>query len=169
MARLPGHVVDKRSMVALLSLLLLSGCADPRGEVDAYSAALAPSLQKNATLGKAFRDAAAQIKKGESDGKAVADQFTTKAVPLADEVARSVASVQPKDPKLSAAHTLLVKAWADRAQAYGEAGKAWQAGDRTAFDAARRREVEVHDQEQAYLEAVNPLTEPYGVTIDLYP
>lgn len=161
-------------MLALRSLLLgvgllLSGCADPRAEVDAYSAALAPTLQKNTSLGMEFRDTAAKIKRAEVDGKTIAEHFTTSTVPLADEMAKGVAAVHPKDPKLAAAHAILVQAWADRASVYAEAGKAWASGDGAAFDAARRREVEVHNQEQAYLDAVNPLTEPHGVTIDLYP
>lgn len=155
----------------LLLIVLTAGCAlDAEGnDVRAYREQMLPVLQKNALLAQEFLDVASKAKKGELDGSGSADRFRRNAVPLAQEIAARVASIDPKTDALQASHDQIVKAWSNRATAYRDLATAWQAGDAVAYDGARAREVQVRLDEEAYMASVNAVTAPHGVVIDLYP
>lgn len=155
----------------LLLIPLLAGCVldEQRADVESYRTAMQPVLQKNAILAQEFLEVASRVKRGELDGAASAERFTRNAVPLAQEISTKVAAVHPKTEALRASHDLIVKAWSNRAIAYRDLSTSWQAGDTSAFDAARARDVQVRLDEAAYMASVNGVTNRYGVLIDLYP
>lgn len=155
---------------ALLIPFLLACGRDPlRQDVEAYGAAMEPVLAKNLVLAQGFLDVASKVKKGETDGLRIAERMDKELVPLADELRADAGKIQPSTPALADAHAMLVKAWEDRSTAYHAMSDAWARNDVPAFDVGRKQNVQSKLDEEKYFQAVNGLTEPYGVVLDQYP
>jgi hypothetical protein len=153
--------------VPLLALLACTG--PPDAAARAYADAMRPLFSRNDELGQQFLSVASRLKKGESDGRSVGEEFERTALPLAKDLAERVAAVAPTDEALVGPHARLVAAWTDRAAAYQACSQAFGAGDTEAFESASRRAMAVRDAELDYVDAVNAATLPVGVRIDLYP
>lgn len=154
----------------LLLISLLAGCGNSAKDaaVD-YQNAMAPVLQRNSALGQEFLDLASKVKQGQLDAAATAARFEQNAVPAAKDLALQVAEITPRSAPLQESHARLVKAWASRAESYAAMTTALKSGDRSGFEAAQARTLQVRLDEEAWLAAVNAATTPHGVTLQLYP
>lgn len=159
-------------MAPLLLLIgSLVGCgSDPlQQDVVTYQASVQPLFTRNLVLAQGFLDVASKVKKGETDGPAIAERLSREMTPVADELATAAATIEPRTPQLDAAHAMLVKAWQDRAAAYHAMNDAWAKNDPAAFEAARKRNLQSKLDEERYVQTVNALGTPYGVVIDQFP
>ncbi len=156
--------------IAALALFILA-CAGG-GEVEpaqAYVTALQPVMTENAALAQRFLTEASRIKKQETDGAALAELLAKELSPAADKLARDAAAVEPNDPRITDAHALLVKAWADRAAAYAAMRDAWAAGDVAAWDAAVKKNTQAKLDEESYFATINALLAPDELVLEQYP
>ncbi|MSQ04193.1 MAG: hypothetical protein EXR71_20275 [Myxococcales bacterium] len=155
------------STIAIL-ILACTGGGDP-DPVAAYVIALEPAMADNAALAQRFLTEASRIKKVETDGAQLAEVIAKELAPKADELARAAAAVSPMDPRLTDPHAVLVKAWADRAWAYGAMRDAWAAGDLIGWDAAVKKNTQSKLDEERYFGDLNALLAPEGLVLRQYP
>ncbi|MDP2317300.1 MAG: hypothetical protein Q8P41_30720 [Pseudomonadota bacterium] len=154
-----------------LLIALLAGCGtDPvQQDVTAYNDAMRPLLAKNLVLAQGFLDVASKVKKGDTDAAKIAERLATEISPAADQLRVEAEQIEPVTPQLGEAHTLLVRAWTERAASYHAMSDAWAQNDPTAFDAARKRNLQSKLDEEKFFQTVNTISQPYGVVLDQYP
>jgi hypothetical protein len=156
---------------SFLLIAFLAACGrDPmQQDLVTYQGAIQPLLGKNLTLAQDFLDVASKVKKGETDAPQIAQRLATELTPLADDLKAQAEHIEPVTPQLGEAHTLLVKAWGDRAASYHEMSDAWARNDLPGFEAARKKNLQSKLDEEKFFQTVNVLGQPYSVVIDQYP
>jgi hypothetical protein len=155
----------------MFSFVMILGCAGgPEAtEAEHYVETMTPTLLQNSTLAQRFLTEASRVKKKEVDGGKLAEVLTKELVPQAAELARSVAAITPVEPRLSAAHAVLVKAWSDRSTAYSSLAAAWAAGDLAAWDAALRQNTLSKLDEERYFAEINGVIGEWNLSLTQYP
>jgi hypothetical protein len=136
-----------------------------RGYADEVNAAFADNL----ALSQTFLDLASKLKRGESDGAAVAALMTQDLLPRAQKLEAAAGRIQPADPALGDLHAKLRHAWSERAAAYAAMADAWAANDVAAFDAARKRNLQSKVEEEAFVREANAWLAPHGTALDQFP
>ena len=126
-------------------------------------------LANNAALAQRFLTDASQVKKHETDGGRLAEELSRELAPQADALAKSVAAIEPTEMPLRDAHAIVVRAWSDRAIAYGGMRDAWAAGDLAAWDAAQKKNSQSKLDEERYFTEVNRYLAPYQLSIEQFP
>ncbi len=155
-------------ILCILWILACTGGGEPHPAA-AYVAALEPAMVDNAALAQRFLTEASRIKKKETDGAQLAEVIAKELAPKAEELSRAAGAVSPLDPRLTVTHAVLVKAWADRAAAYGAMRDAWAAGDLIGWDAAVKKNTQSKLDEERYFTDVNALLAPEGLVLRQYP
>jgi hypothetical protein len=156
--------------LALLIVLALACVGDSaQQDVLAYESAMAGPLQENEALARLFLELASRVKKGETDGPAIADLLAKDLIPAAAKLDAAARALRPATPALADQHAVLVAAWGGRLAAYQAMLAAWEANDLAAFDAASRKNLESKLAEESYFSHVNEVVAPHGVLIDQYP
>ena len=150
---------------------LLTACGPDARERDAmaYVEQMQPLLAENLTLSREFLDMAAKIKQRELTHDQLAERMGERIVPRAKALKESVKAVAPETQALSDVHKGLVRAWSNRADAYGRMHTAWQSDDLQVFNAAAGDHTTVQKAEQRYFVAVESVLAPYKLKLDSYP
>ncbi len=150
---------------------MILGCSGSPAatEAEGYVDSLAPALAQNGILAQRFLTEASRVKKKEVDGGQLAELLAKELVPQATELAGTVAAVTPVEPRLGAAHAILVKSWSDRAAAYQALSAAWVAGDLSAWDSAQRQNAMSKLDEERYFTAVNAVLGEWQLSLAQYP
>jgi hypothetical protein len=158
-------------MIRLIPILLLAACGpDSREEATvAYANQMQELMLENDDIGREFLDTALRIKKNDLMPGEVADRLKSRIVPRANTLADEVARVNPKTPSLKTVHTGIVRAWANRSDAYERMHKAWMAGDLAGYSRALEDNQTVRKAEDRYITATNKLLKPYGMELDITP
>jgi hypothetical protein len=170
----------RRALPTSISIALLAGgliaCGPDPDEIDAqaYVDAVGRLMVRDGALaaeqeelvGKLARSAAGE---GGVDGAEVARVWATRLRPEADALASEARRLTPGNPALSDAHARLVKAWSERAVAYGEIADAWTRGDEAAFDAGRSHGLRARLEEEAYFPEANAVVGAWGLSLRQYP
>lgn len=154
-----------------LLIAFLGGCGPDPVEQDAvaYHAAVTPLFSQNLVIATGFLDIASRVKKGEAPPEQVAQRLSTELSPAADQLKAAVEKIEPVTPALGEAHTVLVRAWTDRAAAYHAMNDAWNANDPVAFEAAQKQNLQSKLDEERYFSTANAALAPYGLVLDQYP
>lgn len=160
-----------RRLAALAPLALIVACtlSSGRRDAQAYVAAMSPVLAENTALAEGLLALAADIKKRDVDEAALLQRWDTQIADRARDMHARAAAVQPQDPALAQAHTALVRAWDERAQAFEGVGTAAEQGEPTPFEAALEQRTRSRAAEREGLEAVNQALAPHGLSLDPYP
>lgn len=158
-----------RWLAPLLLLSLACGAGPEQGDAEAYVVAMREPLATNATLAQRFLTDASQVKKHETDGTKLAEELSRELAPQADALAKSVAGIQPAELPLRDAHGILIRAWSDRALAYGSMRDAWAAGDLAAWDAAQKKNTQSKLDEERYFAEVNRYLGQYQLSVEQFP
>ncbi len=151
-----------------LSTLLACGPSDDEVAAQTYAAAMSPVLAENLSLARAHLVAAAAAQKS-NDGAAIAERVHAEYAPAAKALHARAVAATPTEPALADTHGQLVRAWNDRATAYAEIDAAWASRDVDAFDAAVKKNLRAHLEEEAYFNAINAQLAPYGLVLEQYP
>ena len=159
-----------RLVLALLGVLALACGGNPDADdAAAYVAAMQVPLRDNASLAQRFLTSASMVKKKSTDGPRLAEELARELAPRAEALSQSLAPIDPASPRLDDAHAILVKAWAERAAAYGAMRDAWTAGDVAAWDAAVKRNTQSKLDEERYFAEVNRYLAAYELKLAQYP
>jgi len=156
---------------ALFILGLLTACGPDARERDAlaYIEKMQPLLGDNVTLSREFLDVAAKLKRDEISHAELGERLGERIVPRAMALKEAVKAVTPETQALSDVHKGLVRAWSNRADAFGRMHTAWDGGDLKVFNAAAGDHTTVQKAEQRYFVAIETVLEPYHLTLDPYP
>lgn len=157
------------TLVIIGALCLACGASPEADDASAYVAAMQAPLRDNAALAQRFLTSASMVKKHGTDGPRLAEELALDLVPQADALAKAVGAVDPESPSLDEAHALIVKAWVDRAAAYGAMRDAWTSGDLNAWDAAAKKNWESKLDEERYFSEVNRYLAEYELRLEQYP
>lgn len=151
--------------------VLAVGCGPGEAESDAiaYAAAMESPLRENHLLSERFLDLASKVKKGETDGSAIAEVMARELVPAADALAAKVRGIDPSTPALDDAHAAIVTAWTTRAEAWHAMAAAWTDNDPVAYDAAVKRNLQGKLDEERYFTEVNAVVGELGVVVRQFP
>ncbi len=158
-------------LVAMMSSAMVVGCGPDAKQqaASAYVDAMTPLLQRNMKLSRTFQQMAAKIKKDKLTTAQIAEKFTQRMVPQAEQLQSDVATIQPRPKSVEEVHLGLVRAWSNRANAYRQMSDAWQAGDLASFNGAARDQATVNKAEERYFEAINTLLMQHGLELKPYP
>lgn len=151
-----------------LTALLACGPSDDEVAAQTYATTMTPVLAENLTLARAHLVAAAAAQKS-NDGAAIAERVHAEYAPAAKSLHARAVAATPTEPTLAETHGQLVRAWNDRATAYAELDAAWASRDVNAFDAAVKKNLRAHLEEEAYFNAINAQLAPYGLHLEQYP
>lgn len=159
-----------RYTLAILGALCLACGASPEADdASAYVAAMEGPLRDNAAMAQRFLTSASMVKKQTTDGPRLAEDLARELAPQAEALAKAVGAVDPDSPRLDEAHAVIVKAWVDRAAAYGAMRDAWTSGDLAAWDAAVKKNTQSKFDEERYFSEVNRYLAVYELRLEQYP
>jgi hypothetical protein len=152
-----------------LAFILACAGGPEATEAQQYVDTMGPVLVENGAMAQEFLTEASRVKKKEVDGGQLAERLAKDFVPRAAELSRSVAAITPVEPRLSATHAVLVKAWSDRATAYSALSAAWAAGDVAAWDQALRQNTQSKLDEERYFGEINGVLAGWDLSLTQYP
>jgi hypothetical protein len=156
----------------MLSLLLQATVSCNSGQQDSsvpdYYSQIRGVMMQNGELSTGFIELTGTLFAG-SDSEEAASTLQSDIIPLSNQLATAVRTINTTNPTIAATHNYLVEGWTQRQESYTEMLQAYRSSDIGLFESASEKADLARVNEERYFSEINSFLAPYGLYVTQHP